>query len=604
MGVPGFFLWLQKNYKNDNFVFNKNKITIKEINDSMSDFRKEELKNENVKHKQILDDINSIDYFLIDTNCLIHPMCFKILAENPDLTDNEKLESKMINQVMLYINELVDYVKPKKGVFIAIDGVAPVAKIKQQRSRRYKSVHDKELWDSIKKKHKKPLSNFWNNSAITPGTEFMKKLHYKIIDWAKTQKVQIIYSSCNTPSEGEHKLLQFIRNNQKDKKNYKYVLYGLDADLIFLALSTNNNDVYLLREANQINKNEPENTLSYVSIRIMRNCIFNTIDRYYKKQFLQNDKSYEKFKTQFISDFIFLCYFLGNDFLPHLPSLNIQKDGIEYLIDAYSEILFELTTDDNLPSLISDINKMIFNEDFLKKLIKKLSQNEEAILLENYAEKKKYHRCDSTDKYDQEIFKIENLQFKINDPVQLGSDNHKEWRKRYYKHYFGCKSDESLEDFSEKIVKNYLMGIKWVSIYYFDKCGSWDWYYPYDQPPFLSDIAKYIDKIHINNITFKLGKPLKPFVQLLCVLPQQSNYLLPPPLRKIMVNPHSSLSHLYPTDFEQDFLNKHKYWMAIPQLPPLEVELIKYVYHKYQDELSKDEQWRNRIEDDYIFNNI
>ena len=84
-------------------------------------------------------------------------------------------------KVLEYITHLVDYVKPKKGVFIAIDGVAPVAKIKQQRSRRFKSIHDKELYDKIRKKHNKPIPTFWNNSAITPGTVFMEKLHYKII---------------------------------------------------------------------------------------------------------------------------------------------------------------------------------------------------------------------------------------------------------------------------------------------------------------------------------------------------------------------------------------------------------------------------------------
>ena len=129
MGVPGFFLWLHKNYKKKSFVFVKEKIN----------------------NKEITDELNNIDYFLIDTNCLIHPMCFKILAENPELDNQDKLENKMINKVLEYIEEISNYVKPKKGIFIAIDGVAPVAKIKQQRSRRFKSVHDKELWDKIKK---------------------------------------------------------------------------------------------------------------------------------------------------------------------------------------------------------------------------------------------------------------------------------------------------------------------------------------------------------------------------------------------------------------------------------------------------------------------
>ena len=66
---------------------------------------------------------------------------------------------------------------PKKGVFIAIDGVAPAGKIKQQRSRRFKSVNDRRMYENIKKKHKKEIPNSWNNSAISPGTEFMEKLN-------------------------------------------------------------------------------------------------------------------------------------------------------------------------------------------------------------------------------------------------------------------------------------------------------------------------------------------------------------------------------------------------------------------------------------------
>ena len=555
MGVPGFFLWLHKNYKKKSFVFVKEKI----------------------KDDEILDELNNIDYFLIDTNCLIHPMCFKILAENPDLDNQDKLENKMIHKVLEYIEEISNYVKPKKGIFIAIDGVAPVAKIKQQRSRRFKSVHDKELWDKIKKKHGKEITTGWNNSAITPGTVFMEKLHKQITIWATNQKLQIIYSSCNTPAEGEHKLLQFIRNNQKKNEEYKYVLYGLDADLIFLALTTNSDSIYLLREANQINKNEPEGTLNYVSIKIMRDCIKNT---------------FKSNSDRVINDFVFLCYFLGNDFLPHLPSLNIHRDGIEDLINSYLKIYEE-----KKEYLVDGVK---INNEFLIKIIDVLAQKEESSLRTQFAEHKRFARCDSSDNYEREIFRIENLQFKVDDPIQLGSDTPDEWKKRYYNYYFGCTSQESIDSFVKNMVENYIIGIKWVSHYYFDKCPSWDWYFPYEHPPFLSDIKKYLPDI--NKIVFQEGKALKPFMQLLCVLPQQSNYLLPVKLRNLMTNPKSSLAHLYPLDFEQDFINKSKYWMGIPLLPNLEIDLVKYIYTKYQDELTKEDQFRNRLCDDYIYN--
>lgn len=599
MGVPGFFMWLWKNYKKDSFVFRKEKLLIQDLN-KVPEGKKASINEKNVINQKIINDLDNIDYFLIDTNCLVHPMCFKILAENPEMDNQEKLEAKMINKVIEYITELTNYVNPKKGVFIAIDGVAPVAKIKQQRSRRFKSVHDRELFDKIKKKNNKPISNSWNNSAITPGTVFMEKLHYAIINWSKNQKIQVIYSSCNTPSEGEHKLLQFIRKNQKENKNFSYVLYGLDADLIFLALSTNSDDIYLLREANQMNKNEPSDILNFVSIKTMKQCIVDTMYNQYKENLIDNIEVKLNEKN-LINDFIFLCYLLGNDFLPHLPSLNIHKNGIEYLLEAYMDIFFELQNSSDT-YLLNIKDEIEINQVFLEKIIDKLAEKEEAILREHYAGGKRRMRCESADAYEQEMFRIDNLQFKVIDPIQLGSDNPVDWRRRYYKHYFGCETDESIEDLCKLYVKNYIIGIKWVTMYYFDKCPSWDWYFPYEHPPFLSDIKKYISENIINEIKFSEGKPLKPFVQLLCVLPQQSNYLLPQTLRKLMTNYHSTLSHLYPIDFDQDFLNKTKYWMAIPDLPPLEIDLVKYIFSKYQNELTKEDNFRNRTCDNITFN--
>jgi 5'-3' exonuclease len=618
MGVPGFFLWLIKNYKKEGFVFNKSKLLLTDIKllynnkKSEEDIIKAQLYNKHIQ--SLLDEINSIDYFLIDANCLIHPVCFKVIAENPDLSDNDKLENKMINAVLEYLDKIISYVNPTKGIYLAIDGVAPVAKIKQQRSRRFKSVADKVMWDNIKKKHDKELTLHWNNNAITPGTEFMVKIHNKILEWANGLKRHIIYSSCFTPAEGEHKLLQFIRKNQNENNDYSYVIYGLDADLIFLSLATELDKIYLLREANEINKKESKEVLNYVSIRTMRKSIVNTIITYLMKsvdRLLNYDKNEDQNinknslyrfdnleDTRIVNDFIFMCYFLGNDFLPHIPSLDIHQDGIESLIISYTETLNELFLEKNkIEYLLKDKNALQgktlnkINLIFLERFICKLAQLEEGILREHYTKGKKRMNCDGN-AYEKEVFKIENLQFKIYDPIQLGLDTPAEWRARYYKHYWNVESDE-IEDFSKKLVTHYLIGIKWVTMYYFDDCPSWNWYYPFDYPPFITDITKYLQTVNLNKIRFDYGKPLKPFMQLLAVLPPQSNNLIPSSLRKLMINSKSSLIYMYPQEFDQDFINKKRYWMGIPKLPPLDIDFIKHIFYKYQDELKPEERERN-----------
>ena len=44
------------------------------------------------------------------------------------------------------------------------------------------------IFDKIKNKHKIPISYYWNNSAISPGTKFMEKLHNKILKWITEYK--------------------------------------------------------------------------------------------------------------------------------------------------------------------------------------------------------------------------------------------------------------------------------------------------------------------------------------------------------------------------------------------------------------------------------
>ena len=71
-------------------------------------------------------------------------------------------------------------------------------------------------------------------------------------------------------------------------------------------------------------------------------------------------------------------------------------------------------------------------------LIDELAKVEEANLKVHYGHKHRA-RCFTADPYEKELFRIDNLQFKIDDPVLLGSYNAIEWRKRYYLHYFPNK---------------------------------------------------------------------------------------------------------------------------------------------------------------------
>ena len=555
MGVPSFFKYLLDQYKKNDFIIQK------EIQD-----------------KKTQDKLNSIEYLMLDANGLMHPVCFKVVAENPTITDNDKLETLMHRAILDYIDHMINYVKPTKGVYIAIDGVAPVAKVKQQRYRRFKSVHDNKLWDSIKKKHNKPIGHFWNNSVITPGTEFMNRLHTKILDWMKTKDIEIIYSSCYMPGEGEHKLMDFIRLNNTNS----YIIYGLDADLIFLCLATGLNNLYLLREANEINNKESQGVLKYVSINVLRMVIPDTMKRFIMKIDSFKTFNYDKINdNNLINDFIFLCYFLGNDFLPHLYAIDINKEGIEYLLKEYATVFINLSK----PEYIID-KKYNINQKLLVKLLEGLSSKEEGMLKTNYNSKKHY-RVILSDEYEREKSRIENLNFSIYDPIKIGSDNFNDWRKRFYKHYFAIDDNIEMNEFSNKIVEHYITGLKWVTQYYFIKCPAWEWYYPFDQAPFLNDIYNHINNIKINRIKLPLGEPLTPYVQLLSVLPPQSSNILPKELQQLMHDKRSDIIYLYPTDFEQDFISKDKYWKGIPQLPPLDVGLVNKVYNRYKNRLIK-----------------
>ena len=579
MGVPGFFAWLLKTHKNDQFIFNN-------INKTVSSL-------------------------YIDANCLFHPRCFKVLSELTDEKDIDKLEDAMIENIINYTSDIIDFVCPQDLVYIAVDGVAPLAKISQQRKRRFRSVQDRDIYESIKNKYNKPNNGVWTNTVITPGTCFMEKLHIRLIEYCETRKKKskcnIIYSSYHSPGEGEHKILQHIKCKKK-LTNKVNIVYGLDADLFFLTIASEIQNIYLLREESHIQnrENSDSENLCYVSIDKTKEGFNKMMHKLLKEKIDNIDKYNENFcvdDIDFCDDFIFICYLLGNDFLPHFPSIDIKKNGLDIVIDSYCDTF--LYYKKNL--LCRKNAKIHINNEIFCDFIRELSNREEnffKFVLPEYENRKKRKKCFSRDKYEIEIWNIDNMMnIDINDPIKIGKGDLHDYKFRYYEHYFHTTyyQQETIND----VCKNYLEGLKWVTEYYFDKCCNWKWQYKYNHAPFISDIYLYMLNNNINiNIDVNIydeknGGPIDCFTQLLCVIPPKCSNILPKNMRYLITSIESPVIDMFPTYITLDCINKDQFWQCIPNVPYLDVNRIEQSIVNIKHD--NNENSRNKILDEFLF---
>ena len=192
------------------------------------------------------------DIFCIDFNGIIHNVAQKHIY-NADYTDIENIIIEDVwEKIELYIKE---YQASK--YIICADGVAPVAKMFQQRKRRYLTIYKNKIdADNIKK-------SYWDTNAITPGTNFMNKLNTFINKKIRysTYHTNIIYSGSDENGEGEHKIFKMLK---LENDNNDIIINGLDADLIILSLISRKKNIYLMRES--IERETGELVKNYLNI--------------------------------------------------------------------------------------------------------------------------------------------------------------------------------------------------------------------------------------------------------------------------------------------------------------------------------------------------
>lgn len=260
----------------------------------------------------------------------------------------------MFIAIFNYIEHLFGKIKPKQLFFMAIDGVAPRAKMNQQRARRFRTALDAETAreKALKEGLELPKEAPFDSNCITPGTEFMARLTQqlkyfiskKVTEDADWQNVEVVLSGHEVPGEGEHKIMEYIRQ-AKSQPNYdpnvRHCLYGLDADLIMLGLLSHDPHFCLLREEVTFGRaKKKSDELEHQNFYLMQLCI---VREYLELEFQQMKEpgalSFPFDMERVIDDFILMAFFVGNDFLPNLPHLHINEGALALMFDTYKTIL-------------------------------------------------------------------------------------------------------------------------------------------------------------------------------------------------------------------------------------------------------------------------
>uniref|UniRef100_A0A673CG60 5'-3' exoribonuclease 1 n=1 Tax=Sphaeramia orbicularis TaxID=375764 RepID=A0A673CG60_9TELE len=570
MGVPKFYRWISERYP-----------CLSEV----------------VKEHQIPE----FDNLYLDMNGIIH----QCSHPNDEDVHFRISEEKIFADIFHYLEVLFRIIKPRKVFFMAVDGVAPRAKMNQQRGRRFRSA--KEAEEKIKKALDKgevlPTEARFDSNCITPGTDFMARLQeqlkYFVYNKLSTdkmwQKVKVYLSGHETPGEGEHKIMEFIRAEKAKpghNPNTRHCLYGLDADLIMLGLTSHEPNFSLLREEvrfggkkSQKRITAPEETTFHLlHLSLMREYID------YEFSELRNHIGADYDLERIIDDWILMGFLVGNDFIPHLPNLHINHDALPLLYKTYISVLPEWNGHLNLRNFekylekLSEFDREHFSEVFVdlkwfeSKVGNKYLNEAAGLAAEKEAAGKDGNQrggkgtvADEEEEED-DIFETEFRQYK----------------RTYYMTKMGV--DVVSDEFLATQARCYVEGIQWILHYYYHGVQSWSWYYPYHYAPFLSDI-KNLSEL---KLTFDLGTPFMPFQQLLAVLPAASMELLPECYRHLMTSERSPIIEYYPLDFKTDLNGKQQEWEAVVLIPFIDERCLLAAMEPYNSKLTQGEKARNR----------
>jgi 5'-3' exoribonuclease 1 len=524
--------------------------------------------------KKYFKDVLKVDNLYLDCNSIIYDAYGKMTFDPKSNILTEAIGLTIIQQVIAKIEYYISIVEPQKTVIIAFDGVAPVAKLEQQRQRRYKSWYQNDVSRQIFKKVE-TNSNVWNTAAITPGTIFMSELNSIIQEHfskvISTNALNILVSGSNEAGEGEHKLFDYIRKNPEKHSNETSVIYGLDADLIMLSINhlPISPNIYLFRETPHFIQSidsslEPEANY-FLDIPELTNAIIGYMNSNQLDE-ISSTKAYNK-----VYDYIFICFFLGNDFLPHFPAINIRTGGTDKMLNAYRATI---KSDENLTD-----GKTI-NWGNVRKLISFLAKQEDQYIIAEHklrdrGENNNRHFSKNANKttFAEDEFKKFELSPTTDRELEKYINPFKSnWQQRYYRGLLGIRSDTTGQ-ITKDVAINYLQGLEWTMKYYTTGCADWRWQYKYSYPPLLQDLIKHVPLFPTEFVAEKPFNPVTEIVQLCYVLPKHSLNLLPKNLGQAL---QKNYKNWYRSDCEFVWAYCRYFWESHVQMNEIDIAELEH----------------------------
>jgi 5'-3' exoribonuclease 4 len=441
----------------------------------------------------------SSDVLLMDFNCLIY-QCIR--GEGlPRYTNASRLdwEAAVIEAVKNYTVKVWGEAGKPGKVFIAVDGVVPMAKIRQQRLRRFKS-----RWLAAAEAEagvRKPGEESWDTNAITPGTQFMESLALGLRSLVAARPGWTL-SAADEAGEGEQKLMAWVRTHRAELAAKQVVVYGLDADLIVLSLIGAAREVpgvggwRLLRELTEFEGRRAGESFGALDIlELLRILCPKGIPA-----------------EEYILDYACGMSFLGNDFLPHSLSVKMREGGHDILCRSLTAVHatgLRLVRDGKV------------QRDGCLDLVRRWVADEEANIREGFDQKYKMRPMPPKTDRERLMMHVENL------PIEWAAesalwDRHRGMAPGWHEVY---RREWLQEGDVGAICSEYARGLQWILDYYLGKGVSYTWYFPWNLPPLWVDLEQEFLRADAV-MAPAVSSPVAPQEQLAMVLPMDSWWLV------------------------------------------------------------------------------